>query len=97
MHHSKYKSAQLRKGRVSLPNQIYSITAVTHQRIFVFKELKHCRTLIKNLMECEHRKQAKTLCFVVMPDHFHWLMQLNGQEELSHIIRKVKVLTARHI
>jgi REP element-mobilizing transposase RayT len=48
-------------------------------------------------MQCEYRNQADTLCFVVMPDHFHWLMQLSGHEELSSIIRKVKTITARQM
>ena len=36
------------------------------------------------------KSHAKTLAFVVMPDHLHWLMQLNDGSTLETIMRTVK-------
>jgi REP element-mobilizing transposase RayT len=42
-------------------------------------------------------KGAETLCFVVMPDHVHWLMQLRPHGELSRTIHGVKSVSARQV
>ena len=39
----------------------------------------------------------ETLCFVVMPDHVHWLVVLGGRLTLSEIVRSVKGRSARQI
>ncbi len=39
---------------------------------------------------------ASTLCFVIMPDHMHWLLQLNDGD-LSTVMQKVKASTTRRI
>jgi len=66
----------LRRGRVSLPGQIYHITTVTLGREPVFSDLRNARFLINTLHQSQVRDEASTLAFVVMPDHLHWLMQL---------------------
>ncbi len=40
---------------------------------------------------------AKTLCYVVMPDHLHWLMQLQPGSQLSDTVRLVKSLATKNI
>ncbi|GGO80143.1 hypothetical protein GCM10011348_16190 [Marinobacterium nitratireducens] len=40
---------------------------------------------------------AATLCFVVMPDHLHWLLQLKQGAELSATVRLMKVIATRRI
>jgi REP element-mobilizing transposase RayT len=32
---------------------------------------------------------TQTLAFVIMPDHFHWLLQLNSHD-LSAVVRRIK-------
>lgn len=95
MHAQKLRSAALRKGRVSIPGQIYSVTMVTRDRHPFFADFFTARLLIQLLQEHEERGYAETLCFVVMPDHFHWLMQLGTARELSLVIRGVKALASR--
>jgi REP element-mobilizing transposase RayT len=87
----------LRKGRVSMPNQIYSITTVTKSRHPFFKDFYAARTLVGILKLHETTDDAKTLCFVVMPDHLHWLMQLKSKKELSTTIQSVKSLTSKSL
>ena len=38
-----------------------------------------------------------TWCYVAMPDHVHWLMQLDGGLDLSPCVQKLKSLTAKQL
>ena len=87
----------LRRGRVSLPNYVYAITAVTRDRDPVFQDFSSARCLVKILREHETHGRASTLCFVVMPDHLHWLMQLGVTHSLSAVVRDVKALASRRL
>jgi putative transposase len=79
--------AALRKGRVSIANQIYHITSATRDRVRYFEDFQLARSLIKEF----HRQDIETLAFVVMPDHFHWLVQLNDTpKELASYVRSIK-------
>ena len=69
---------RLRAGRHSQPNQIYHIITNTKNRQPIFKNHQFARILIKQLMA--QQPQASTLAFVVMPDHLHWLLQINQQQ-----------------
>jgi hypothetical protein len=82
------QSHRLRIGRWSVPGQVYLITAVCWQRHTVFAEFLSAREVVNALRDVE--PSASTPCFVVMPDHLHWLMKLEPQAELSATVRLVK-------
>ena len=84
----------MRKGRVSLPGQVYHVTAITFERQPVFLDLRSARVLISALREAQARSEAATLAFVVMPDHMHWLLQLGEDASLSAVVGAVKAVTA---
>jgi REP element-mobilizing transposase RayT len=63
----------------------------------VFDDFPNARTLIGVLRDQQRLEHAKTLAFVVMPDHLHWLMQLGPQVTLSVCMRNVKTLSALRI
>ncbi len=88
---------RLRTGRHSQPGQVYLLTTVTRDRRPVFGEFGHARLLIGVLREQEQRRLARTLAFVVMPDHLHWLMELGDQQPLAQCMRNVKTLSALRI
>ena len=81
---------KLRTGRVSEANRIYLVTAVCHKRQAVFGCLENGRKFVHAIRMTD---QAETLCYVVMPDHVHWLLQLEEGAELSRVVQKVKSLT----
>ena len=85
-----YRSDLLRKGRVSLTNRFYSITLVAHKRenIFIFMDIN--RLIIKEMKKIEAQEAAKTIAFVVMPNHIHWLIQLGNKKALSNVIKSFK-------
>ena len=88
-------SHRLRTGRHSQAGRIYLITTVTHNRQPLFGELEPGRILVNALQQVQ--PSATTLAYVVMPDHLHWLMQLQPDHELSTTVRLVKALTSRRL
>ena len=86
----------LRKGRVSQPNLIYHITTVTQNRTPHFASLTNGRKIVHQLKTLHDEGRAKTLCYVLMPDHLHWLMQLH-QGTLSDAVRLLKGRSAQAI
>lgn len=86
-------SSHLRRGRHSEPGRIYLITTTTLNREAVFRELTCARQFIQTLQVEASAYQVRTLAYVVMPDHIHWLMQLN-EESLSRVVGRVKRVSA---
>lgn len=84
----------LRKGRFSQAGQIYHVTTVTLGRRAVFADWVRGRKVVAALQSVANEGKADTLCFVVMPDHLHWLLSLQ-QGTLSEVVRLVKGRSAR--
>ena len=88
----KGNSHALRKGRYSQSRQIYHLVLTCENRRQVFAEpclAKHAVLSMKRLTP-----EAETIAFVVMPDHIHWLIQLNDTKNLSDTVRLLKVFIA---
>ena len=85
----------LRKGRYSEPGRIYLITFVTAGRKRWF-EAFHLACSASRTFSCSaHAEQAELLCWVLMPDHFHGLVQLQGERTLSQCVRRLKSQSTR--
>ncbi|MEO8600437.1 MAG: transposase [bacterium] len=80
----------LRKGRVSLPNHAYLVTIVTAHRESCFTSFTQARIAVQCFHDKNVARQAQTLAFVVMPDHIHWLLQLEENGSLSGVVRLYK-------
>jgi REP element-mobilizing transposase RayT len=80
----------LRKGRRSLPNQIYHITTVTTGRQRLFTDFVLGRKVVQSLMRLQKSGRAITMAFVIMPDHLHWLFQLPNGANLSTTVGSMK-------
>ena len=91
------RQRQLRKGRFSQPNQIYHVITNTKNRQPIFKNHVMARKLIQQLMLQQQLGNASTLAFMVMPDHLHWLLQVNSKQNLSAIVKSVKAKTAQSV
>ena len=87
----------LRKGRISLRNQAYHITACTYGRAPLFAEFTCARLLVAEMQLLQRRLHIDSLAWVVMPDHIHWLFQLDGPLGLSQVIKTLKGRSARSI
>ena len=85
----------LRKGRVSLIDQVYLITTATSNRRPIFTNLKCARALIRVMLG--ESKNVETLAFVVMPDHLHWLFRLHDGDLDQVVSIKSIALKGHHI
>lgn len=80
---------RLRKARVSEVNRIYLLTAVAHLRQPVFSDWRSGRLVVEQLRQADENQLATSLAWVVMPDHLHWLVQLN-HGSLAELMCRVK-------
>ncbi len=80
----------LRKGRWSLSGQVYLLTVVTVDRAPRFAEWTVARQAVRAFHSPPVAAQVTTLAFVVMPDHVHWLAQLNHGGTVSDAVRLYK-------
>ena len=82
----------LYKGRQSLHHHVYCITTATRDRHPAFTDFIAARLLVHELRRLHDHGDVISLAWVVMPDHLHWLIQLNERWSLARV---VKTLTAR--
>ena len=83
----------LRLGRIALPNNVYHLTTRTHRRKPLFRNFAAARLLAIEL----NNQQVRTLTYVVMPDHFHWLIELPKDVSLSNVMNCAKGKSSRRI
>lgn len=91
-----FHGKSLRKGRFSEPGRAYLITTVVRNRRPVFRDFLNAAIAARTIHQLESRGHH-TLCYVVMPDHIHWLVQIGEQHSLSRVVSIMKSLSARHI
>ncbi|WP_054903633.1 transposase [Pseudomonas sp. NBRC 111131] len=72
------QSHLLRRGRLSQPGGLYLLTTVTHERKRIFTHFQSARCVIHQLRQTELEGLCRSLAWVVMPDHVHWLIELRS-------------------
>ena len=90
-------TSALRRGRHSEQNYVYHVTTCTHRRYPYFDSFRSARAVIDQIRREDSVGSTETLAFVVMPDHLHWLVRLNGQRPLSQTVSVVKSFSSRQI
>ena len=88
---------QLRKGRISIPNAYYLITTSTHERKPVLVNDDVAQIIFDAFEWLEVNERIRCECIMVMPDHLHAVIQLQGQHTLPEISHTFKRFTARQI
>ncbi len=88
-------SCALRRGRVSQQGYIYHITTATYGRQPLFSAITVGRCVVWALRAAESELAARTLAFVVMPDHLHWLFELQ-HASLPTVVGQLKGRAARY-
>jgi len=79
----------LRRGRCSAPGRLYMLTTTTHNRRPVFSNFHFARVVIQTLRSAEDERDCRSLAWVVMPDHIHWLIELRSTT-LGSLMRRFK-------
>jgi REP element-mobilizing transposase RayT len=90
------KACGLRKGRYSEAGRIYLLTAVVYERHSVFSDWRLGRLLIEQMRAANDEGMVQSLAWVVMPDHLHWLIELN-HGTLAELMCRIKSRSSRSI
>ncbi len=88
-------SRRLRNGRHSEAGRVYHIRLACINREPVFADFEKGRVVVGAMQQVE--SEARTLAYVVMPNHVHWLMSLEEGAELSTVVQKLKSLATRKL
>jgi len=86
----------LRKGRASLPGQVYLLTITTAERKPWFLDVDLARATCGLLSRRQTWGDARLLCWVLMPDHWHGLVELGERDDLSLAMNRFKSITSKH-
>ena len=90
---TKGRNHALRIGRYSSKNMIYHLTWTTHQRQPYLSNFHTAHILAQHILLIEKEQRATSLAWVIMPDHVHWLVQLQD-ESLSKLVKSIKARSA---
>lgn len=85
----RFSTRRLRLGRTQEIGGYYLITAATLNRRPVFGDWVQGRMVVEQFRRADESGNTQTLAFVVMPDHFHWLLQLRSGS-LASLMCEVK-------
>jgi putative transposase len=88
---------RLRTGRRSLSGQLYLLTTTTWQRRPCFLDTQHARMAARMISAVELWSPSRCLCWVLMPDHWHALIELGEAANLSTTVQRIKGVTARKV
>ncbi|KII38721.1 REP-associated tyrosine transposase [Pseudomonas fluorescens] len=89
-------SNRLRIGRYSEHNRIYLLTTNTAGRQPVFSDFALGRLVASQFHVAEEMGIVSTLAWVVMPDHFHWLIELR-RGSLGELMQRTKSLSTKAV
>ena len=87
---------QMKLFRSKEPNLVHYVTAVTYQRVPVFKSGEACTLFVEALAETRLKDRFKLIGYVVMPDHFHLLVNPIGLN-ITTVVGKLKGRSASKI
>lgn len=89
--------ASLRKCRASVVCQIHLVTFATVGRARLFGDHDIARLAAQAMTDQRLWYRSKLLAWVLMPDHWHGLVDLGAMDSLSIVVQKLKTNSARRI
>jgi len=89
-------SPRLLIGRRSMQGAYYMLTTVVAGRESVFVDDASVECVVEALRCSDREHRSRTLAWVVMPDHVHWLMQL-GNGNISRCVQAFKSRSSRAV
>jgi putative transposase len=92
-----YAHAALRKGRHSSPGQVYLVTFATYRRQPHFADWGIAIDGARHMASPENWRQSSLLAWVLMPDHWHGLVQLGEDDTVAARIGWIKAQGARQL
>lgn len=89
--------SDLRKGRFSQPGQAYLVTFTTADRHPLFNRPDRASDACRAMTAARLWYHSRLLCWVLMPDHWHGVIELGSMDDLSSAVRRLKSNSARII
>ena len=89
------RSHRLRHGRVSIAGSICLVTFTTLGRKRCFANLEAACLVSAVFSEASNWPHARLMAWILMPDHWHGLIELGGSEPLSRCVSRIKAATTR--
>ena len=89
--------AALRVGRCCLPNHAYLLTTVCARRARRFVDFEDACCVARVMSDATTWCDARLVCWVLMPDHWHGLVVLGGKSTLADLMRLAKGRSSRAI
>ena len=85
----------LRRGRVSLVGQVYLVTFTTLGRQPLFRDPETARIASGALASPRVWDRSRLLAWVLMPNHWHGLIELGDGEDLAALVGRIKTNSSR--
>ena len=96
-HFPRAGSSRLRSGRSSESGRIYLVTFHTRAREAIFRDWPCACAMVRSSTSRYVLRASRLLCWVLMPDHWHGLIELGEQDDLSMLVRRIKGVSARAV
>ena len=78
------------RGRSALASQVYLVTTLTHERRPLFLNPLLARATARLVDDASLWRGARVLCWVLMPDHWHGVIEVGHYEPLAELVRRFK-------
>jgi REP element-mobilizing transposase RayT len=85
----------LRRGRFSAAGQVYLLTTTTARRVPLFRDWECALSACRTIADPQTWGDAQLLCWVLMPDHWHGLVQIGERDPLPLVAGRFKANVAR--
>jgi len=88
-----------RRGRNNLVEErFFFVTTTVVRYLPVFTKPLYCDILVNNIKYYKEKFHFEVLGYVIMPSHFHWIVEVNPEYgTISDIMRDIKKFTAWQI
>ena len=80
-----------------MDGQIYLVTTTTIGRQPMFNDWRLAAVAARSLANRELWRDARLCCWVLMPDHWHAMIQLFPGAQLPAVVRRAKAVSARAV
>lgn len=90
-------AVKLRQGRISIAGQFYLVTFTTVGRSPHFQAWETASLMAGFLSGADLWQRSRLLAWVLMPDHWHGLVQIGDSDTLSDCVRRLKGSSSRRI
>ncbi|MGB0866981.1 MAG: REP-associated tyrosine transposase [Granulosicoccaceae bacterium] len=89
--------SQLLSGRWSETGRIYHLTCRTRNSLQLFKPFSNGLCVSRTLWSLQAENLVKLHCWMLMPDHFHGLMEVQEGMSLAQGVKLIKGRSARNL